>query len=51
VPAGKLSVLEGQAYPFTAPTLPQSNPGRILEPIIVSAIVAGLVFLFISNTE
>ncbi|MGD8395761.1 MAG: hypothetical protein PVF43_09830 [Candidatus Eiseniibacteriota bacterium] len=49
VPAGKLSILEGQSYPFTRPVLPPSNIGHVLEPIIVSGIVVGLVFLFVSN--
>jgi hypothetical protein len=44
-----LPILEGQRYPFTAPALPQQGGNRWVEPVIVSAIVIGLVFLFVSN--
>jgi hypothetical protein len=44
-----LAILEGQRYPFTAPTLPARRAGRVIEPVIVSVIVVGLVFLFVSN--
>ncbi len=49
VPKDDLAILEGQRYPFTAPALPQKGGNRWVEPIIVSAIVVGLVFLFVSN--
>jgi len=44
-----LAILEGQRYPFTAPALPAQGASRWAEPLIVSAIVIGLVFLFVSN--
>ncbi len=44
-----LAILEGQRYPFTAPALPAQGASRWVEPLIVSAIVVGLVFLFVSN--
>jgi hypothetical protein len=44
-----LAILEGQRYPFSAPALPAQGSSRWLEPLIVSAIVVGLVFLFVSN--
>ncbi len=49
VPKDELLILEGQRYPFTAPTLPQKSSTRWVEPVIVSVIVVGLVFLFVSN--
>jgi len=49
VPESALSILEGQQYPFTAPALPAGRASRVIEPVIVSVIVVGLVFLFVSN--
>jgi hypothetical protein len=49
VPESALPILEGQHYPFTAPSLPAGRSGRWLEPLIVSVIVVGLVVLFVSN--
>jgi hypothetical protein len=49
VPESKLPILEGNAYPFTAPARPASSTSKVVEPIIVAGIVVGLVFLFISN--
>jgi hypothetical protein len=49
VPKDELLILEGQRYPFTAPALPQKSSTRWVEPVIVSVIVVGLVFLFVSN--
>jgi hypothetical protein len=49
VPKDALGILEGQHYPFTPPVLPTHSSGKILEPIIVTAVIVGLVFLFVSN--
>ncbi len=49
VPLDKLPILEGADYPLTPPSLPASKAGRIVEPLVVSAIVVGLVVLFASN--
>jgi hypothetical protein len=49
VQVSRLSTLEGLDYPFTDPQVPPGGAARIIEPIIVSAIVVGLVFLFVSN--
>ncbi len=49
VPASQLSTLEGLKYPFSEPKLPGGSGTRIIEPIIVSVIVVGLVLLFVSN--
>jgi hypothetical protein len=49
VPKDALPILEGQNYPFTAPALPPHSTGKILEPIVVTAVIVGLVFLFVSN--
>jgi hypothetical protein len=49
VPEKQLRILEGDTYPFTAPQIPATNASRVVEPIVVSAIVVGLVFLFVAN--
>jgi len=49
VPKDALPILEGQHYPFTPPTLPPHSAGKIIEPIVVTAVIVGLVFLFVSN--
>jgi len=49
VPKSKLDLLEGRAYPFVRPSLPPQSLSRIVEPVLVLGIVAGLVFLFYSN--
>jgi len=49
VPKSKLDLLEGRAYPFSRPSLPPQSLSRIVEPVLVLGIVAGLVFLFYSN--
>ena len=51
VPVKMLPILEGvegSRNAFAAPTVPAGG-SKLLEPIIVSAIVVGLVFLFVSN--
>jgi len=49
VPKDALPILEGQHYPFTPPALPPHSAGKIIEPIVVTAVIVGLVFLFVSN--
>jgi hypothetical protein len=49
VPKDALPILEGQHYPFTPPSLPPHSAGKIIEPIVVTAVIVGLVFLFVSN--
>ena len=49
VPKSKLDLLEGRSYPFIKPALPPQSLSRIVEPVLVLGIVAGLVFLFYSN--
>jgi hypothetical protein len=51
VPVKMLPILEGvegSRNAFAAPAMPGGG-SKLLEPIIVSAIVVGLVFLFVSN--
>ncbi len=40
---------EGANYPFTKPTIPPANFGRVVEPVAVVGIVASLVYLFYQN--
>jgi hypothetical protein len=49
VPESKLDLLEGTTFPFTEPSLAKANLSRYVEPVLVIAIVAGLITLFYSN--
>ncbi len=49
VPAGKLPLLEGKTFPFTQPTLHTRGWGVLVEPALVTGIVAGLIYLFYTN--
>lgn len=49
VPKAKLDLLEGRNYPFLRPELRGRPLSRLAEPILVSSIIAGLVFLFYSS--
>ncbi len=49
VPAGKLPLLEGRDFPFTKPTLETHGLGSLVEPALVTGIVAGLIYLFYTN--
>ena len=51
VPASKLPLLEGQAFPFTQPSLETRGLGGLVEPALVSGIVAGLIYLFLYQPE
>ena len=37
------------AYQFAKPEMPSSNWGKIVEPVFVSAIIVGMIYLFFSN--
>ena len=49
VPESKLDLLEGTTFPFTEPSLAKANLSRYVEPVLVTAIVGGLIYLFYSN--
>jgi len=49
VPAGKLPLLEGTNFPFTQPALETRKIGSLVEPALVTGIVAGLIYLFYTN--
>jgi hypothetical protein len=49
VPAGKLPLLEGSAFPFDKPQLQTRGVGSLVEPALVTGIVAGLIYLFYTN--
>jgi hypothetical protein len=49
VPQNKLSLLEGTSFPFEEPTLNTKGWGALVEPALVIAIVAGLIYLFYTN--
>jgi hypothetical protein len=51
VPASELSFLEGTSKDWQKGTLPAGRLGTFVEPLVVAAIVAGLVYLFYSNKE
>ncbi|UCF78629.1 MAG: hypothetical protein JSW03_11225 [Candidatus Eiseniibacteriota bacterium] len=51
VPASELSRLEGKGETWQKGTLPAGKLGGVVEPLVVAAIVAGLVYLFYSNKE
>jgi hypothetical protein len=49
VPAGKLSLLAGAEFPFNPPPVTGGGVGSLVEPALVTGIVAGLVYLFYPN--
>ncbi len=49
VPASELARVQAGAFAFARPEMPSSGWGRYAEPVIVSGIVVGLVYLFFSN--
>ena len=51
VPASELSFLEGKGQSWQKGALPPSRLGALIEPLVVAAIVGGLVYLFYSNKE
>jgi hypothetical protein len=42
-------IAEGASYPFTKPTLPAGQIGKLAEPVIVMGIIGSLVYLFYQN--
>lgn len=46
---GQRALVEGASYPFTAPEMKPPSLGRYVEPTVVVAIVASLVYLFQQN--
>ena len=51
VQASRLSFLEGSSQEWQKGTVPAGKVGAYVEPLVVAAIVAGLVYLFYSNKE
>jgi hypothetical protein len=49
VPAGKLDLLAGTDFQFNPPPLEQKGMGGYVEPVLVTGIVAGLIYLFYAN--
>jgi len=43
------TIAEGASYPFTKPTIPPGNLGKLLEPVAVLGVVSSLVYLFYQN--
>jgi hypothetical protein len=48
-PYGKISQVEEGVFEFNKPPRPANNWGNIVEPVVVSGIVVGLIYLFFSN--
>jgi hypothetical protein len=51
VPASELTFLEGKGEDWQKGTMPPGRLGALIEPLVVAAIVGGLVYLFYSNKE
>ncbi len=51
VPASELSFLEGDGEDWQKGVMPAGRLGGLIEPLVVAAIVGGLVYLFYSNKE
>jgi hypothetical protein len=51
VPAGKLPLLAGTEFPFNPPAISGGGFGSLVEPALVTGIVAGLVYLFYTNQD
>lgn len=49
VPFRALPVLENEQYTFATPEIPGGSANRYVEPLIVSGIIGGLVYLFYAN--
>lgn len=49
IPYGKADLLESKTYAFAKPERASGTLARLYEPLIVTGIVGGLVFLFYSN--
>ncbi len=48
-PFGRISEVEDGAFAFTKPPRDGTNWGKIVEPVVVSGIIVGLIYLFFSN--
>lgn len=46
---GDLPRIQEGSYEFVQPEMPDSGWGKIVEPVLVSAIIVGMVYLFFSN--
>ncbi len=51
VPASELAFLEGKGEEWQKGVMPPGRLGALIEPLVVAAIVGGLVYLFYSNKE
>jgi hypothetical protein len=51
VPASELAFLEGKGQEWQKGVMPPGKLGGLIEPLVVAAIVGGLVYLFYSNKE
>jgi hypothetical protein len=43
------ALAEGASYPFAKPSVPPSGASKVVEPLVVVAIVCSLVYLFYQN--
>jgi hypothetical protein len=48
-PHGDLGRIQEGSYQFVQPEVPSSGWGKIVEPVFVSAIIVGMIYLFFSN--
>jgi hypothetical protein len=48
-PYGELGRVEEGTFQFTRPGVPSSGWGKYVEPVVVTGIIVGLVYLFFSN--
>jgi len=48
-PHGDLARVQEGSYKFVTPEMPGSGWGKVVEPVLVSAIIVGMVYLFFSN--
>ena len=46
---GDLARIQEGSYQFVKPDMPGSGWGKVVEPVLVSAIIVGMVYLFFSN--
>lgn len=46
---GDLDMVQQGKYEFVSPPMPSSGWGRVVEPVLVSGIIVGLIYLFFSN--
>ena len=51
VPAGKLDLVAGTNFPFNPPALESKSMSSYVEPVLVTGIVAGLIYLFYANQD